>query len=90
VISFRPRALLEGAEPEFGSAILQSSIAAPEDGLKKRTLHAFGLALVLASPLWITMEERANYLNFAICLILGLLLLVLAYFSPDPGTGARR
>jgi hypothetical protein len=46
--------------------------------VKKRLLHGFGFALMLASPIWITMSETPNYFNFAISLALGILLLVLA------------
>lgn len=46
--------------------------------MKKRLLHGLGIALRLASPIWITMQEQPNYLNFAISLVLGILLLVLA------------
>jgi hypothetical protein len=46
--------------------------------LKKRALFGFGMALVLASPIWITMEETPNYFNFSLSLITGILLLILA------------
>ncbi len=47
--------------------------------MKTRALHAIGIALILASPIWITMQEPSNYLNFAISLALGILLLILAW-----------
>jgi hypothetical protein len=47
--------------------------------MKKRLLHGFGMAFLLASPIWITMQDPANYLNFGISLILGILLLLLAW-----------
>ncbi len=47
--------------------------------MKKRLLHGLGMALILASPLWITLEERANYFNFGVSVALGILLLVLAF-----------
>ncbi len=46
--------------------------------MKKRLLHGFGMALMLASPIWLTIEKPPNYLNFAISLLLGILLMVLA------------
>jgi hypothetical protein len=46
--------------------------------MKKRALQGFGIALVLASPMWITLSEPRNYLNFALSLITGALLLILA------------
>ena len=49
--------------------------------MKKRALYGFGMALVLASPIWITMQETPNYLNFALSLITGILLLILAYYT---------
>ena len=53
--------------------------------MKKRLLHGLGLALMLASPIWLTIEKPANYFNFAISLILGILLLILGLLtSPSP------
>lgn len=46
--------------------------------MKKRALHGLGLALLLFSPIWITMSEPRNYLNFGVSLVLGILLLYLA------------
>ena len=46
-------------------------------------LVGFGLALMLASPLWLTLQERANYFNFGISLGLGICLLVLAGYFPE-------
>ena len=46
--------------------------------MKKRALHGFGMAFLLASPIWITMQETPNYFNFAISIVLGILLLILA------------
>jgi hypothetical protein len=34
--------------------------------MKKRALHGIGMALLLASPIWITMRERPNYFNCAL------------------------
>ncbi len=56
----------------------------------KRILQAFGWALLLASPLWITMSQPANYTNFAISLVLGLLLLLLSLTYAPSGSGTRR
>jgi hypothetical protein len=58
--------------------------------LKKSLLHGFGLALVLASPLWLTLERPPSYLNFAVSLALGILLLVLARLSPESGRRTDR
>lgn len=52
--------------------------------MKKRALHGFGMALMLASPLWITMSEPPNYPNFGVSLVLGILLLILAS-KTNPG-----
>jgi hypothetical protein len=46
---------------------------------KERILHGLGLALLLASPIWLTFEKPPNYLNFGISLLLGILLLVLGH-----------
>lgn len=45
---------------------------------KQRLFHGLGLALLLASPIWLTFEKPPNYFNFGISLLLGILLLVLA------------
>jgi hypothetical protein len=37
-----------------------------KQAMKKRLLHGFGVALMLASPIWLTFEKPPNYLNFAI------------------------
>ena len=52
--------------------------------MKKRALHGLGIALMLASPLWITMQEPPSYLNFGVSLVLGILLLILAS-KTNPG-----
>ena len=57
-------------------------------GVKKRLLHGLGMALLLASPFWLTLEEPPNYFSFGISLSLGILLNVLALSTgakPDPG-----
>lgn len=43
------------------------------------------MALLLASPLWLTIEKPPNYFNFGIGISLGILLNVLGLLSP----GAR-
>ena len=60
---------------------ISASTGTPARGevMKKRLLHGFGIALVLASPLWITMQQKPNYFNFALSLIIGILLLILAW-----------
>jgi len=51
---------------------------------------AFGLALLIFSPLWLTLAEPRNYLNFSISFVLGILLLVLGLLSAKPPTTPRR
>ena len=58
--------------------------------MKKRALHGFGIALLLASPIWLTLERPPNYFNFAISLLLGVLLLILGRLSGKPTTASRR
>lgn len=58
--------------------------------MKRRLLHGFGMAFLLASPIWLTLEKPPNYFNFAISLLLGILLLVLARLYPESKTDARR
>jgi hypothetical protein len=52
--------------------------------VKKRALHGFGIALMLFSPIWITMQVPPSYLNFGVSLVLGILLLILAS-KTNPG-----
>jgi len=54
--------------------------------MKKRALHGLGLALLLASPIWITMAERPNYFTFAISAVLGILLMVMAHYTAASGS----
>lgn len=49
--------------------------------MKKRLLHGVGLALLLASPIWLTMGKPPNYFNFGVSLVLGVLLLVLGQLT---------
>jgi hypothetical protein len=58
--------------------------------LKKSLLHGFGLALVVASPLWLTLEKPPNYLNFTVSAALGILLLVLSRLSSESRSGTDR
>ena len=58
--------------------------------MRKRLLHGLGMALMLASPIWLTMGKPPNYFNFAISLILGVLLLVLGLLSGPSPTKAGR
>ena len=51
--------------------------------VKKRILQGFGLALVVASPMWLTMERPPNYLTFGVCVGLGILLLIQSHFSAE-------
>jgi hypothetical protein len=46
--------------------------------VKKSALRGFGIALLLFSPLWVTMMEPPSYLNFGLSLALGIFLLYLA------------
>ena len=53
--------------------------------MKKRLLRGFGIALLLASPIWLATEKPPNYLNFGVSLVLGILLLVLGLLAfPSP------
>jgi hypothetical protein len=54
--------------------------------MKRRFLLAFGLALLIFSPLWLTLAEPRNYLNFGISFVLGILLLILGFASGKPPT----
>jgi hypothetical protein len=45
------------------------------------------MALILASPLWITYSEPSDYLRFGISLALGILLLVYSRYTPESKTG---
>ena len=58
--------------------------------MKKRALHGFGMALLLASPIWLTLERPPKYFNFAISLLLGILLLILGRLAGKPTTASRR
>ncbi len=58
--------------------------------MKKRLLHGLGMALMLASPIWITLEKPSNYFNFGISLVLGILLIILGLLtSPSPRNPRR-
>jgi hypothetical protein len=57
--------------------------------VKKRVLHGFGMALMLASPLWITFTEPRDYFRFGISLALGILLVVFAQLTPESHTPDR-
>ena len=57
--------------------------------MKKRVLQGLGLALLLASPIWLTFSKPPNYFNFGVSLVLGVVLLVLALFS-DSSRNPRR
>lgn len=49
--------------------------------MKKRALQGLGLALIIASPMWLILMEPPDYLTFGIATLLGALLLVLAHLS---------
>ncbi len=57
--------------------------------MKKRLFHGLGMALLLASPIWITLTTPPSYLNFSISLVLGLLLLALGHFTRESKPDAR-
>lgn len=38
--------------------------------------------MVVASPMWLTMEKPPDYEKFGLAIVIGLLLLALSYFSP--------
>jgi hypothetical protein len=54
--------------------------------MKKRLFHGLGLALLLASPIWITMSEEPNYVNFVLSAVLGICLLLMAHYAPESGS----
>jgi hypothetical protein len=56
----------------------------------KRLLQGLGLALLLASPMWLTIRKPPNYTNFVISLILGILFLILGLLSAKPPTKPDR
>lgn len=58
--------------------------------MRKRLLHGLGMALLLASPIWITLTTPPSYVNFGISLALGILLLILGHYTPEskPGAGS--
>jgi len=58
--------------------------------MRKRLLHGLGMALLLASPIWLTIEKPPHYLNFGVSLALGILLLVLGLFTPPSPTRSGR
>lgn len=71
--------------------------AAPENAaktynwsVKRHLLHSFGLAFLLASPIWITMPKPPKYLNFALSAAIGILLLVLRAGTPENKPTRRR
>ena len=39
--------------------------------MKKRLYHGLGMALLLASPIWIAMADEPNYVNFVLSAVLG-------------------
>jgi len=58
--------------------------------MRQRLLNGLGMALMLASPIWLTMGKPPNYFNFAISLILGVFLLVLGLLTgPSPTKRGR-
>jgi hypothetical protein len=61
--------------------------------MKRGLLLGFGLPLLLFSPLWLTLAEPRNYLNFGICFVLGILLilgLLPGNPRPPPAADCRR
>ena len=59
--------------------------------VKRHLLQSFGLAFLLASPIWLTMPKPPKYLNFALSAAIGILLLVLRAGTPETkARGDRR
>ena len=58
--------------------------------MKTRILHGLGMALILASPLWITYSEPRDYLRFGISLALGILLVVYSRLTTESKSDAER
>jgi len=55
--------------------------------MKKRVLQGLGMALLLASPIWLTFSKPPNYFNFGVSSVLGVVLLVLALSVPPRNPG---
>lgn len=58
--------------------------------VKRHLLHSFGLAFLLASPIWLTMPKPPKYLNFVLSAAIGVLLLVLRAGTPENKPTRRR
>ena len=58
--------------------------------MKRHLLHSFGLAFLLASPIWVTLPKPPKYLNCALSAAIGILLLVLRAGTPEAKPGQRR
>ena len=52
--------------------------------MKRRILLGFGPALLIFSPLWLTLAEPRSYFNFGISFVLGILLLILGLRENTP------
>ncbi|HVP43689.1 MAG TPA: hypothetical protein VMS96_09655 [Terriglobales bacterium] len=53
----------------------------------KRMLHGLGMALMLASPFWLTLEDPPDYYKFGTSLALGLLLNMAGILYPKSDGG---
>jgi hypothetical protein len=58
--------------------------------VKRHLLQSFGLAFLLASPIWLTVSKPPKYLNCALSAAIGILLLVLRAGTPETNGGRRR
>ena len=64
--------------------------ATTENGVVKRhLLRSFGLAFLLASPIWLTVSKSPNYLNCGLSAAIGILLLLLRASIPAPKPDRR-
>jgi hypothetical protein len=57
--------------------------------VKRHLLQSFGLAFLLAAPIWLTVSKPPKYLNCALSAAIGILLLVLRAGIPEAKAGRR-
>ncbi len=68
-------------EPGAFAFVAPSRRAMPQ-AMRKRAFQALGLALIVASPVWLTMTGQPNFFIFANAFMLGILLVIFAT-SPE-------
>ncbi len=82
--------MLRGAFARSGVRLQPEGPKTYNWAVKRHLLHSFGLAFLLASPIWLTMSRPPKYLNFALSAAIGILLLVLRANTPEEKPGRRR